>query len=190
MGTESEHGQKHAYDLGRHRGAACAGKHQQHHRGGRAGMVCLPMGVVPLNGVGLAMMSATGRRALLVIAAALVLGIANPARAELIYFSCSGTLETRGANSKQVEPEPWTESLTFDTDKKTVKPASDDPLPVEVKDDSVGNGSGDKISQVRSILSDAKSHHRPTSYSITDYWGYRAMALCHLQASKQTVLAK
>jgi hypothetical protein len=95
------------------------------------------MGVVPLNGVGLAMMSATGRRALLVIAAALVLGIANPARAELIYFSCSGTLETRGANSKQVEREPWTESLTFDTDKKTVKPASDDPLPVEVKDDSL-----------------------------------------------------
>ena len=71
------------------------------------------------------------------IVAALVLCVAKPARAEIIYFSCSGTLETRDAKYTRVEREPWTESLTFDTDKKTVKPVSEDPLPVEVNDDSL-----------------------------------------------------
>jgi hypothetical protein len=82
-------------------------------------------------------MAMKDQRALLVIAAALVLGIANQARAEIIYFSCQGTLETHDVNLKLIEREPWTESLTFDTDKRTVKPASDDPLPVEVNDDSL-----------------------------------------------------
>jgi len=63
--------------------------------------------------------------------ATLVLGTANPERAENIYFSCPGTLETYNNQPQLTLREPWTESLTFDTDKKTIKLAEQDPLPVE-----------------------------------------------------------
>jgi hypothetical protein len=71
------------------------------------------------------------------IAAAFLLGLANSARAEIIYFSCPGTLETSYNKSRRIEREHWTAPLTFDSDKKTVKFADQDPVPVEVSDDSL-----------------------------------------------------
>jgi hypothetical protein len=71
------------------------------------------------------------------LAAALAFGGASPVRAEIVYFWCRGTLETYNDKSQLIQREPWSESLTFDSDKKTIKLAERDPLPAQVNNDSL-----------------------------------------------------